>query len=102
MSADPLLAVAEEQLRWVRAAALPQVRETIEAALTKTEMRRAYELCDGTHSGVEIGKAVGVSNQSVSNWTRRWRNLGIAYVVDGGAVQHLVSLESLELPLEVE
>lgn len=97
-----LLAVAEEQLRWLRVAALPQVRETIETALTKTEMRRAYELCDGNHTGAQLAKAAGVSPQSISNWTKRWRNIGIAYEVKGGAIRHLISLESLELPLEVD
>ncbi len=104
MSEDVLgkqLEVAEEQLRWLRAAALPQVRETIEAALTKTEMRRAFELCDGNHTGAQVAKAAGVSPQSISNWTKRWRNLGIAYEIEGGAIRHLVSLESLEIPLEV-
>jgi Helix-turn-helix domain len=99
---DALLAVAEEQLRWLRAAALSRVRETIDAALPKSEMRRAFELCNGNRTGAQLAKAVGVSPQSISNWTKRWRNLGIAYEVEGGAIRHLVSLESLELPMEVE
>lgn len=99
---DALLVVAEEQLRWLRAAAMPQVRETVDAALSKAEMRRAFELYNGKRTGAEIAKAVGVSPQSISNWTKRWRNLGIAFEVEGGANCHLVSLESLELPLEVD
>lgn len=97
---DPVLAVVEEQLRWIRAAALPQVRETVAAALPKAEMRRAYELCDGSRTRTEIGKTVGVSQQSISNWTKRWSNLGIAFEKENGAACHLISLESLELPLD--
>lgn len=99
---ERLLAVAEQQLRWIRAAALPQVRETVLAALPKTDMRRAFELCDGERTGAEVAKEVGVSPQSISNWTKRWRNLGIAFEVKGGANSHLISLESLEIPLEVD
>jgi hypothetical protein len=100
-----LVAVAEEQLRWQRAAVLPQVRRTIEQALTTTQLRRAYELCDGERRNIDIAKAVGTSEASVSRWAKRWRDLGIAYeVATGGGRRnaHLVSLESLGLPLGVD
>lgn len=97
-----------EILRWQRAAVLPEVRKTIESALTaKTadatkKLRTAYEMCDGTKPGSEIAAALGVSNQSISNWTRRWRELGIAHETDDRRIRHLVSLEALGLALEVE
>jgi len=100
--AEKLLAVAEEQLRWLRAAALPQVKETVDSVLPKTEMRKAFELADGTRTGAQLATAVGVSPQSISGWTKRWRNLGIAYENGEGAVRHLISLESLELSPEAE
>lgn len=90
-----------EMLRWQRAAVLPEVRRTIEQALTTTQLRRAFEMCDGTKTGSEIASAVGVSAQSVSNWTRRWRDLGIAYETDDRRIRHLVSLDALGLPIEV-
>lgn len=96
-----LLATAEEQLRWQRAAVLPEVRKTIEQALTTTQLRRAFEMCDGTKASADIAKAVGTSKQSMSGWTRRWRDLGIAYEVDGRRIRHLTSLGALGLPLEV-
>jgi hypothetical protein len=92
----------EEQLRWLRAAAMPQIRGTIAVALDTTQLRKAYELCDGTMKSNEIAAAVGISKQGFSNWTRRWRNLGIAYEVEGRRVRHLISLAALEIPLEVE
>lgn len=97
-----LLAVAQEQLRWLRAAALPQVRETIAAALPTTQQRGAYELCDGTLKSNEIAEKVGISKQAFSQWTRRWRNLGIAYEVDQRKIHHLISLAALELPVEMK
>lgn len=95
-----LLAVAEEQLRWQRAAVLPQVRETIERTLTTTQHRRAYELCDGSRASSDIAKEVGTSKQNFSGWTRRWRDLGIAYETDTRRIQHLTSLRALGIPLD--
>lgn len=93
-------ALLAEQLRWLRAAAMPQVRETIDTALSKTQMRKAFELCDGNTTNAAIGKKVGASKATMSRWTKEWRHLGIAYE-DGKGVRHLVSLKALGLPLEV-
>lgn len=94
-------ALLAEQLRWLRAAAMPIVRDTVAEALSTTKLRRAYELCDGTRKSNEIAAEVGISKQGFSNWTRRWRNLGIAHETNGRRVKHLISLSALELPVEV-
>lgn len=91
-----------EQLRWVRAMAIPSVRETVATTLVTTQLRQAYELCDGSMKSNEIAAKVGISKQALSNWTRRWRNLGIAYEVDDRKIRHLISLGALELPVEVK
>lgn len=91
-----------EQLRWQRAASMSTVRETVAGALSTTKLRRAYELCDGTKASSDIAAEVGISPQAFSSWTRRWRNLGIAYEVEGRRICHLISLASLELSAEVE
>jgi hypothetical protein len=95
------LEVAEAQLRWLQAAALPQVRATVASTLNSSRLRKAYELCDGTKKSNEVAAEVGISKQALSAWTRRWRNLGIAYEVEGRRIHHLISLAALELPLEV-
>jgi hypothetical protein len=97
-----LVAVSREQLQWHRAAALPQVRETVDGARTRTQLRRAYELFDGTRTGVEVAAEVGTTHQSVSNWTKFWRDLGIANADEEGHVRHIASLKSLRLPIEVD
>jgi hypothetical protein len=94
--------ILEDQLRWLRAAALPSVRETVAAALVTTQQRRAYELCDGTLKSNVVADKVGISKQGFSGWTRRWRNLGIAYEGDQRRICHLISLAALELPIEVK
>lgn len=95
-----LLETAREQLRWQRAAVLPEVRKTIEKALTTTQLRRVYEMCDGKTTNSDIAAAVGASPASLTNWTRRWRDLGIAYEGDKGN-RHLVSLSALGIPIDV-
>jgi hypothetical protein len=95
-----LLAVAEEQLRWQRASALPQVRDTVEKTLTTSQLRQAYELCDGSRVSSDVAKAVGTSKQNFSGWTRRWRDLGIAFETGSRRIQHLTSLKALGIALE--
>jgi transposase-like protein len=97
-----LVALTREQLRWQRASVLPQVRRTIEEALSSTKLRRAFEMCDGRTASNDIAKSVGVSPQALSGWTRRWRDLGIAFEVDGRRVQHLTSLATLGLPTQLD
>jgi biotin operon repressor len=97
-----LLKVAEEQLRWTRAAAMPGVRQTILTALPRIEQRKAFELCDGSRGGPEVAKAVGVSRQSISNWSTAWRQIGIAYEVEDRRIRHLISLSALGIPIEVQ
>jgi len=64
-------------------------------------MRDAYEMCDGHNPSADIAKSVRTSPQSLSGWTRRWRDVGIAYEVSGRRVKHLASLKSLEIPQKV-
>jgi hypothetical protein len=95
-----LTEIAEEQLRWQRAAVLPSVRQTVEAVLSTEQLRRAYEMCDGTNPSKTVAAAVKTSKQNFSGWTRRWRDLGIAYEqMPGRNIKHLASLRSLGIPV---
>jgi hypothetical protein len=96
-----LVALSEEQLRWQRAAVLPAVRKTIDQTLTGTQLRQAYEACDGTKSSTELASRAGVSKQAFSGWTRRWRDLGIAFETGDHKIAHLATLKSLGLPIEI-
>jgi hypothetical protein len=98
---ERLVAIAEQQLRWQRAAVLPEVRTTIEQTLTTTQLRKAFEACDGTKPSTELAAAANVSKQAFSGWTRRWRDVGIAYENANRKIEHLTSLRSLGLALEV-
>jgi hypothetical protein len=96
-----LLETAQEQLRWLRASVLPDVRKTVESTLTTTQLRRAYEMCHGETTNRDIASAVNASPASLTNWTRRWRDLGIAYEGPNGRITHLVNLAALGIPQEV-
>jgi hypothetical protein len=97
-----LVEVAQEQLRWQRAAVLPEVRKTVDQTLTTTQLRKAFELCDGAKSSTDIAKEVKVSKQALSGWTRRWRDLGIAYETPERTIKHLTTLKSLGLPVDID
>jgi outer membrane protein TolC len=97
-----LVKIAEEQLRWQRASVLPQVRQTIDQTLTTTQLRKAYEACDGSKSSTDLSKAAGVSKQAFSGWSRRWRDLGIAFETPERTIKHLTTLKSLGLPVEID
>jgi hypothetical protein len=97
-----LIQIAQEQLRWQRAAVLPDVRKTIEQALPSTQLRKAYESCDGEASSTDVARTVGISKQAFSGWTRRWRDLGIAYETPKRTIRHLASLKSLGLAVELD
>lgn len=108
MSEDVLgkqLEVAEEQLRWLRAAAIPSVRETVAAVLTATKQRQAFELCDGKRTSTEVAAKAKVPKTTLSRWTGQWRHLGIANEVstpNGTRIKHLISLEALGLDLKAK
>jgi transposase-like protein len=95
-----LLAVAREQLRWQQAASIPAVKRSLVDVLETTQMRRAYELCDGSRTFREIAAAVGVSLSTIASWTRRWREAGLAYEDGAGRLRHLVGLDALGVPVE--
>ncbi len=95
-----LLATAQEQQRWQRAAVLPAVRQTVAENVKSTDQRKAFEMCNGKTPNKEIAQAIGKSEATISRWTSSWRDAGIAYEAQDGT-QHLVSLETLGLPIEV-
>lgn len=95
-----LLMAVREQQRWQRAAALPVVRQTVAETVRTTEQRKAYEMCDGKTPNKKIAEAIGKSEATISRWASSWRDAGIAYEGDDGT-RHLVSLDTLGLPVEI-
>lgn len=92
---DRLVATLEDLARWQRLIGLQTARDVLTSALDSDQLKLAYSLCDGDHTLREIASTAGVSLGTVSNWTRRWRDLGIVYETSAGRMQHLISHEAL-------
>lgn len=90
-----LVTTIEEVARWQRLAGLQAARDVLNSALDSDQLKLACSLCDGDHTLREIASAAGVSLGTVSNWTRKWRDLGVVYETSAGRMQHLVSHEAL-------
>ena len=88
----------EEQARWQRLIGLQVGREVLIGALTSERLGLAYSLCDGDHTLRQIASEVGVSLGTVSNWTRKWRDLGVVYENASGRMCSLIPHEALVVP----
>lgn len=97
-----LVEIAREQLRWQRASAASTVRSALETSLTTTTMRRAYELCDGSRTFRDVSKETGVALGTLSNWSRQWRERGLAFEDSAGRVRHLVGLAALGIQVGID
>jgi hypothetical protein len=93
-----IAAALEEQARWQRLIGLRVGREVLIGALGSDQLRLAYSLCDGEHTLRQIASEVGVALGTVSNWTRKWRDLGVAYENANGRMCYLIPHESLVVP----
>lgn len=99
---NELVSIAKQQLRWQQAATLPTVKEALAGALPTTEMRKVYEECDGRRSFREIADATGVPQATIGRWTQSWREVALLFEADSGRMEHLLSLESVGLPVAVD
>lgn len=101
---DRVEQLLEEAVLWLRALAVPQVRESLAATLKTSEERRVYQASTGG-SMQEVAAAAGVSHQTVSNYWRRWTGTGERIVVPTevkGRYRRLYDLAVINLPVEVE
>lgn len=92
-----------EILRWTKIGAL-NLREALAQELATDQQRLAYELTNGVRSSRDVASQSGVSFVTVTNWWRRWSDLGF---VDPspkypGRVQRLCSLRMLGIPVPEE
>lgn len=89
-----------EQLRWIKASAIGEVRRSLLETLDPGSHRRAYEAMDGTRTQREIADEAGVGTGSVSVWGRSWKTLGLVFDNPEGRLEHLSSLENLGVSVE--
>jgi len=101
---DEIVTLLEELVRWARFQGIQQAKQVLQGLLEDPEKgdtpKSIYHLSDG-RSSEEIGKAVGVSSQTVRNYWRSWFTLGV--VVPSrrykGRFEKVFNLEDLGMSL---
>jgi hypothetical protein len=93
-----------EILRWIRASSFASVQKLIEQEFKKGAepdlvKAKIYQMSDGKTTSVGIAKAVNVSQSLVSRLWKRWRQMGIAEMGEGGRTVRSFSLDAFGLPV---
>jgi hypothetical protein len=77
---DEIVTLLEELARWARFQGIQQAKQVLKGLLEDPEKgdtpKSIYHFSDG-RSSEEIGKAVGVSSQTVRNYWRSWFTSGV-------------------------
>jgi len=75
---EDILETLQEILKWIKFSGVEEVRAVLMKVLDTEQKRLIYNLSDGEHGSVEIGKAANVSDRTVRrNWDT-WSRLGLA------------------------
>ena len=72
-----ILDVVSEIRSLLRVTTFLDVQKLLETTLETDEERLAYDLSDGERTQAEIAQAVRVTQPSISNWWKRWNQMGI-------------------------
>ena len=89
-------ALLRELVAWTKLEARDKLVRALDEVLSTDNDHRIYELTDGTRSGAEVARLVGVSKSAVSQKWKGWRQAGLLIDVDGAeGPRHLASRESL-------
>ena len=80
-----ILDILTEIRDMLRVGTMPDIQKVLSNALKTEAQLSAYDLSDGKRTQVEIAKAVGMDQKSVSNWWRRWNQIGITVESDSFA-----------------
>jgi hypothetical protein len=87
-----------ELVAWTKLQARDVLLRSLDAALSSENDRRVYELTDGSRTGADVAREVGLSRQAVSQKWKAWRQMGLLFDrPDDAGPRHLASLESLGL-----
>ena len=97
---DMVVSLLEELVRWTRFQGIQRAKEVLEELLTGDTQRLVYHLSNG-RSSQEIGKAAGVSSQTVRNYWRAWFTSGIVTPSKRpkGRFEKVFDLEDLGIPV---
>ena len=97
MAQDQMLALVDEQLRWLRLIGLGTLRTLVPEVLKTEKQRLVYELSDGTRTVRDIAGAAGVGIGTVSRLWTQWLAAGLCFESTRytGRAQRLTSLAAV-------
>lgn len=78
---EEILSTLQEILKWVKFSGVEEVRAVLMKVLDTEQKRLIYNLSDGAHGSVEIGRAANVSDRTVRRYWDTWSRLGLAQPV---------------------
>lgn len=97
MNGSEEIRLLAEIVRWTREAALPTVRERVEAVLDSDPKKRVYEaMAEGAASVVAIEKSTGVNHNDIRKWMKEWE--GDRLVELGARPKAMFTLRELGIP----
>jgi len=69
--------ILKEILKWIKFSGAKEVKSVLLAALDTQQKRLIYHFSDGDKGSLEIGKAAGVSDNTVRRYWTSWARQGI-------------------------
>lgn len=92
------VALLRELVAWTKLQSRDRLTRALDEVLTTGNDLRIYELTDGSLTGAQVARKVGVSKSAVSQKWKLWRQAGLLIDREGAkGPRHLASLESLGL-----
>jgi DNA-binding transcriptional regulator LsrR (DeoR family) len=97
---DQVLSTLRELLKWTKIQAIPSVKASLQSAMPKAEQRKVYQQLDGIQTQQQIGKALGMSQPTVSKMVSAWLRAGIVEEKSPGKYIRSFDLEELGIDQE--
>lgn len=92
---DELGVLLLELIAWTKLQTRDALISGLNEALSTANDRKIYELTDGSRTGADVAREVGVTRQAVSQKWKAWRQMGLLLDrPDDSGPRHLASLDS--------
>ena len=96
-----ILSVQRELLTWTRFEAIQKLKDVLGSLLKTEKEKKIYELSAGEYTSTQIAKAVGVTDQTIRNYWKKWARAGVVRPSEktGKGFTHLCPLEDLGIEI---
>jgi len=101
MNDQDAVSLLTEIRNWVRATSYSTVKSLLSSALADGQLRRAYQMLDGTASMDQVRTSCRMSPNKLQALTQKWTSMGIMEAVDDKKRKRLFDLRDFDLlPIE--